>query len=69
MDISIKELIKKHDELVSEKQKLDYEYSRKIADLYAAIEMLSGKKAETILFADQYDDENPSYITGTEDGI
>lgn len=44
------------------------EWNRRIKELEASIFLLSGKPASE-LPAEKFDDENPDYIKGTEDGI
>lgn len=69
MNIAVQELVKKHDELVAEKRKIDEEFTAKILDIYSAIEILTGKKASEHISEILYDDQNPDYIRNTEDGI
>ena len=43
--------------------------SQIIKGIEQSIEELSGKKISDVENQYRYDDENPTYITGTEDGI
>lgn len=67
-------LIKERDKLLAEIQVIQSQYGVKIDELNSAIYKLGGSKKsmqeiEVEANANQYDDETPDYIKGTEDGI
>lgn len=67
MSTAIETLQKKWQEVLNEKTAAIAKYDAELAELDKAIEALCGKKLNQEEF--HYDDENTTYIAGTEDGI
>lgn len=69
-NLALEVLIKKRDELEAELSKITQEYHNQLNDLNNCIKTLGGTvyfqfKTEGLV----YDDNVPTYISGTEDGI
>ncbi len=67
--VVISTLMNKRHQIILERDKLVKELNAQIEEIEVALDTLAGgpvwdKPVESI-----YDDENPSYIKGTEDGI
>lgn len=67
--IALQLLEEKHSQLVQEKNRMIEKFDAEIAEVNQAMNTLCGKMLKEEDFSNRYDDENPSYITGTEDGI
>lgn len=66
--VVIDTLIKKRDQLQAERNKVTEKLDAEIAEVENAIRIMSGKREIPNRSTDVYDDENPDYITGNEDG-
>jgi predicted metal-dependent hydrolase len=70
MQAAIDELLRKKEALIQKQQASWNEYQQQIDGLEKAIRLLEGTpEGKRIDIESLYDDENPNYITGTEDGI
>jgi hypothetical protein len=67
--VVINTLIEKRDQLLAAQKKIHYEYQAQIDEVEDALDKLAGKSVWRTTVTTAYDDENPHYITGTEDGI
>jgi hypothetical protein len=67
--IGLETLIEKRTTLYNEQMAAYNQYEAQIKELDSCIEILSGRKYKELIEEDRYDDENPHYIKGTEDGI
>lgn len=67
--VGLTTLVEKRTALFNEQMAAYNQYEDQIKELDSCIELLSGKKYKEIIEESRYDDENPTYITGTEDGI
>ncbi len=67
--IVIDTLTKKRDELLLERERMHFQYQKQIDEIEDALDTLAGKKVWRTENKEFYDDENPSYIKNTEDGI
>lgn len=68
MSTAIELLRQKWQDTLNEKNTMIEKYDAKLAELDQAIEVLCGNKIND-KSQTSYDDENPDYIKGTEDGI
>ena len=66
---AVKTLLEKKKELENKRDTDFFMASQIIKGIEQSIEELSGKKISDVENQYRYDDENPTYITGTEDGI
>lgn len=62
-------IIKKRDDLLTELGQLQEKYGHEIKDLNRSIKLLGGEAVSPTDVSLIYDDQSPTYITGTEDGI
>lgn len=67
--IVIDTLLKKRESLQIERNAMYLKYNEEIREITEAIEQLTGKPFGEHASPTLYDDENPDYIKGTEDGI
>ena len=68
--VVIQSLIKQREQLIDKKLQAIAQFDADVLEIEKAIEILSGKKLGKEPFrTEPYDDENPDYITGNEDGI
>lgn len=67
--VVIDTLIKKRDQIIIERNKIVKELNGQLGEIEDALDQLSGKYVWRPEKKELYDDENPVYITGTEDGI
>lgn len=67
--VVIDTLIKKRDQLITERNKISRELNTQIEELELALDKLAGGPVWDNPKEAAYDDDNPNYITGTEDGI
>lgn len=67
--VVIDTLIKKRDQLIAERNKTAKEFNTQIEEIELALDQLSGGNTWDSPKEDIYDDESPTYIIGTEDGI
>lgn len=68
-NIAIEALITEREKLVAERDNMLSKFNEDIAKLESAIEELSGKKVWEVVSETRYDDENPSYIKGSQEEI
>ena len=68
-NMAVEMLLDKRIKLIQDQYEMNQKYNIEIADLTAAINQLRGTNGKVKANEDHYDDENPNYITGTEDGI
>jgi hypothetical protein len=68
-NLAIELLIDKRVKILQEQYEMNIKFNEELAQLNKAINQLGGTnyKADDEVF--NYDDTNPTYITGTEDGI
>jgi hypothetical protein len=69
MSTAVETLMEKRNTLLTERANMNHKYDAEIKELEKSIELLSGKKMSELEPEFRYDDENPDYIKGTEDGI
>lgn len=72
MSEPIQLLIEKKHSLWQERERIVAEYDERLKALQKAIELLDGKPGkDRVMYVDvsAYDDQSPTYIKGTEDGI
>lgn len=67
--VVIDTLIKKRDQIITERNKIVKEMNSQLGEIEDALDQLAGKSVWRPEKTEPYDDENPAYITGTEDGI
>lgn len=67
--VVITTLIEKRDLLLAAQKKIHAEYQKSIDEIEDALDTLAGKKVWRTNAVEPYDDESPSAIIGTEDGI
>lgn len=67
--IVIDTLITKRDQIIVERNKIVKELNKQIGEIEDALDRLAGKSVWRPENRESYDDENPNYIKGTEDGI
>lgn len=68
-DLALKTLLKKREQLQSERIEYMKKSDEEIRGLDMAIKAITGKYPSDLAVESKYDDEAPTYITGTEDGI
>ena len=68
-NLAVEMLLDKRIKLIQDQYEMNQKYNAEIADLTAAINQLRGVNGKAAVNIEQYDDENPDYIKGTEDGI
>ena len=67
--VVIETLIKKRESLIFERDKMIDLANKAISEIESALEQLSGKKVWEIASSELYDDENPNYITSSQEEI
>lgn len=67
--VVIDTLLKKRDQLFAEQRRINDEFQAQINEVEDALDVLAGKSVWRKAPTTVYDDENPSYIAGNEDGI
>lgn len=69
MSTAVETLMEKRNSLITEMRNMTHKYETEIKELESSIELLSGRKMKDLEPEFRYDDDNPDYIKGTEDGI
>jgi hypothetical protein len=67
--VVINTLIKKREQLEAELAAATEKISAEIHEIDNAIQIMTGKRASELQSVARYDDENPDYIRGNEDGV
>lgn len=67
--VVISTLMNKRHQLIMERNSIVNKYDTEIGEIEDALDKLSGKSVWRPEKSEAYDDENPDYIKGTEDGI
>lgn len=67
--VVIDTLMKKREQLIGQRDEIWQRLTKEINEIEDAIDILDGKRVWRNPPPEAYDDENPNYIKGTEDGI
>lgn len=67
--VVIDTLMLKRDQLIAERNRITRDYNYQLEEIEDALDKLAGKSVWRSEKTEPYDDENPNYIQGTEDGI
>lgn len=68
-NVAIEAMVSKREQILAEQRKMNERYNSKIESLDAAIELLTGKKANEVADETHYDDEHPDYIKSSQEEI
>lgn len=69
MNIALKSLLEKREQLVSEKTKMLERFNTEIGEIEDAIEQLSGQQLVEKVSEISYDDESPNYVRSSQEEI
>lgn len=67
--VVIDTLIAKRDQIIVERNKIVKELNKQLEEIEDALDQIAGKSVWRPEKTELYDDENPAYIKGSEDGI
>jgi hypothetical protein len=68
-DLALQTLLKKREQLQSERMEYLKKSGEEVRGIDMAIKAITGKYPSDLAIESKYDDESPTYIKGTEDGI